>query len=113
MSFAVPIIVFVLFFIAIIAFQVLAFRTERLLFWILSFVFGGLGGLFSLLTTSYYVAVIERLESEVAQMVGDAADQLKSVQFFSVICIGIAMFFFATIIATGLMLLVKKLLNNR
>ncbi|MDD6808257.1 MAG: hypothetical protein PUD72_07435 [Oscillospiraceae bacterium] len=113
MNFALPIIAFILFFIAIIVFQILAFKTERVLFWVLSFVSGALGGVFTLLTTSYYVAVINRLEAEVSQMVTGAAEQLKSVEFFSVICLGIAFVFFGSILITGLLLVIKKVLENR
>lgn len=113
MSIAIPIIFYIVAFAAIITFQVLTFKKDRKLFLILALVTGFISSIISMIMTTYYGTVIDRLRNESSMMALEAASQIPTYQQYTIICLAASILLFSSIFLTGIVVLLKKLYLER
>lgn len=116
MNIGIPITIFILLLIGIIALQVLYYLKLKKGFLISSFVLSTVSIIISLMTATYYNVALKRIEHDPFAALSNMAeyqDKLQNFGHYSIICIFAALIFFISIIITVAIILFKKYLSDK
>ncbi|NLL63453.1 MAG: hypothetical protein GX241_04325 [Ruminococcaceae bacterium] len=114
-SFAVPVVIFVIALIVILIFQILCLVNvlKNTLYMIIPVILGLGGAISSFITMSYYAAWTEVYKVNLPYMSPTQVEMCPNIEFYSVACIFFAVLFAGSIFFTTMIAIIKKVLANR
>lgn len=112
MSFVIPVIIYIILFIAIVTLHIFALKSSGKLFWIIIFILEPVSSFISFFIMTYYDALNEAAEKQIASGLLTHADKLPY-ETYTMVCLLAAILFLGMIFLTGIVIIARELIRRK